>query len=65
MNGITNVPDPDCSTCDGVGWYEGGKALMTQCDCLRPCDKAVAEQAVHGSPGYGEWKRLYASLPAS
>lgn len=61
MSEMTNIPDPSCDRCDGVGWYEGGEAIKTNCDCLRLCQKAQAEAfVVNGS--IADWERLYATL---
>lgn len=29
---VNKTEDYECDNCDGCGWYEGGKALMTTCE---------------------------------
>ncbi len=56
----TNIPDPDCPRCDGVGWFEGGKALQTSCSCLKNVSKSEALDSVTNGD-IESWRRLYAS----
>lgn len=55
---MTNIPDPYCPRCDGVGWYEGGVTIQTYCPCLRPATMEDAQRyVVHGT--IDDWITLY------
>ena len=54
----TRIPDPHCVRCDGVGWYEGGATIKTDCSCLRVVSMEDAEAfVINGS--IGDWQELY------
>lgn len=53
-----NIPDPDCYSCDGAGWYEGGEAIKTNCECLRMVKADDAEKFVTNGT-QRQWKDLY------
>lgn len=55
---ITAIPDPDCSRCDGVCWYEGGETIQTVCECLRIVTKQDAEDYVSNGT-HEDWRALY------
>lgn len=53
-----NIPDPYCPTCDGVGWYEGGATIKTDCHCLKLVSSEDADRYVTNGT-FGDWLSLY------